>query len=102
MRYALLLVFLALSACQSGALPDSQRLLIVCEGWSSVFTRIDTRDRLGMASKREVAAIDKALPVLNPICTMEAPSIDALEAGFDILTLEAALIAVLSAQGEST
>lgn len=69
----------------------SQRVLIMCEAWTSVFSRINVRDKLGMASRYEIDAIDRALPVLNPVCLS-----DSLSSGFDVAAAESALVSVLS------
>ncbi|MGI9493894.1 MAG: hypothetical protein ACR2QF_15970 [Geminicoccaceae bacterium] len=93
----------ALSGCgyNSFGQPDissNQRLLIVCEAWNSVFTRIDNRDQFSLASETEIEAVNNALPVLNPICTSNLST----ASGFDIHTLEAALLAVLASQEEQS
>ena len=72
---------------------DRERLLVVCEAWKSVFSRINIRDRFEIATDEEVKAIDTALPILNPICTGDTA------ASFDVADLEEVLIAVLLAEG---
>ena len=94
-------LLLVLSGC--GHLPERSnlsprdRLLILCEGWESVFSRVDIRDQVGFATKAEVKAVDEALPILNPICT-QAPA-DAVD--FDIVDLEQVLLTVILAAEEN-
>ena len=73
LRAAILAVPLSIGSCGienpwTPSITAEQRLLVVCEAWLSVFSRINTRDELGFATSIEVDAVDNALPILNPIC----------------------------------
>lgn len=73
MRYLVVLSMLLVSSCSYTTGPGDritpeQRLLIVCEGWKTVFREIDKRDQFGLATDAEVTAIENALPVIQPFC----------------------------------
>jgi hypothetical protein len=92
-------LLLGIAACSYGLgggepISPGQRLLIVCEGWNSIFSKINDRDDFGIATDAEVQAINTALPILNPVCTSDFTA----ASGVDLGTLEAALLAVILAE----
>jgi hypothetical protein len=82
---------------QEEEISNSQRLLIVCEAWGSVFRRIDDRDVYGLASDIEVKAVSTALPYLNAVCTQDVEAVG----DFNVNLLEKAVVRVLTAEDQS-
>lgn len=95
MRYAAIVFAVVLSGCATADRTPEERLLIACEAWLSVFERINTRDRLDLATDAEVDAVNDAISVINPVCEA-GPSGNV----FNITSIEDALIAVIAAGRE--
>ena len=66
MRYAAIVFAIVLSGCATPDRSPEERLLITCEAWLSVFERINTRDRLNLATDAEV---DKLEPMAEPVAS---------------------------------
>ncbi len=96
MKYFILATTILLGSCtwQYGPTDPSRQVLFVCESWTSIFDRITTRRKFGLASDAEIKAINEARPLLNPVCTVEPED----RAAFDLVTLENALLAIIAAE----
>lgn len=90
-------IFIALlSSCTytPGSLDTNRQMLLICESWVGIFDRIKTRRSFDIATQAEIDAINKARPILNPICTVQPYD----PGGYSLVDLEKLLVAIVAAE----